>query len=141
MAGLRDFPSAGQIICRASAWQSVRHTHGLAALAKGFLPGLLPPDIEQRLHFVDAVTGSVSAPLVSFGSGYDLFGDGSAPSSTFLATQPVRLASAGLSPVPLFLTLLSPTTPCRRDASATCHHRAAWVIPVTIAPPSPNSML
>ena len=105
MAGLRDFPAA-QIICRASAWQSVRHTHGLAALAKGFLPGLLPPDIEQRLHFVDTLSRvPLPAPLVSFGSGYDLFGDGSAlivdlPGHT---TGQIGIFLAGLSPVPLFL--------------------------------------
>jgi glyoxylase-like metal-dependent hydrolase (beta-lactamase superfamily II) len=104
-AGLRDFP-ASQIICSAAAWHSVRHARGLSALAKGFLPGLLPPDIEQRLVFVDTMPlVPLEAPLASFGLGYDLFGDGSALAVDLPghATGQIGLFLPGLSPDPLLL--------------------------------------
>lgn len=61
IGGLRDFPNA-TVHCSERAWQSVRKLKGLAAVRKAFFPGLLPPDLENRLHFVE--------------EGSDLFDDG-----------------------------------------------------------------
>lgn len=62
IGGLRDFPNA-EIYCSQRAWESVRRLTGFAAVRHAFLPGLLPPLVEKRLHFVE--------------EGTDLFGDGS----------------------------------------------------------------
>jgi len=62
IGGLRDFPNA-RVYCSQQAWQSVRKLSGFAAVRHAFLPGLLPPDLENRLHYVE--------------EGSDLFNDGS----------------------------------------------------------------
>jgi glyoxylase-like metal-dependent hydrolase (beta-lactamase superfamily II) len=78
VAGLRDFPSA-RIVCSRAAWDGVRRWRGIAGLRHGFLPHLLPPDVEQRLRFVEALP-SVSSPaaLTGFEPPRDLFADGAA---------------------------------------------------------------
>jgi glyoxylase-like metal-dependent hydrolase (beta-lactamase superfamily II) len=78
VAGVRDF-AAARIWCSRAAWESVRNLRGLRAVLKGFLPALLPDDIESRLQFIEGAREiPLSAPLGAFGSAYDLFGDGSA---------------------------------------------------------------
>jgi glyoxylase-like metal-dependent hydrolase (beta-lactamase superfamily II) len=78
IAGLRDFPKA-DVVCTRAAWHSVRHTRGLAALARGFVPGLLPMDVDHRVRFVDDLPlAALPPPLDRFGTARDLFGDGSA---------------------------------------------------------------
>lgn len=62
IGGLRDFPRA-RFYCSGAAWGSVRGKSGFAAVGQAFLPGLLPPDMEDRLQFVE--------------EGTDLFSDGS----------------------------------------------------------------
>jgi glyoxylase-like metal-dependent hydrolase (beta-lactamase superfamily II) len=78
IAGLRDFPNA-RIVCTRAAWNVVRGLHGSGGLLHGCLPHLLPPDVEQRLTFVDEfLSAPVPAGMEWFGAGGDLFGDGSA---------------------------------------------------------------
>jgi glyoxylase-like metal-dependent hydrolase (beta-lactamase superfamily II) len=78
VAGLRDFPAA-EIVCSRAAWDSVRRLRGLGAVRRGFLPGLLPSDVEQRLRFVDD-RPAVPLPTAMrrLGVGRDVFGDGAA---------------------------------------------------------------
>ncbi|MEQ1840182.1 MAG: MBL fold metallo-hydrolase [Verrucomicrobiales bacterium] len=61
IGGLCDFPNA-RVYCSQRAWQYVRKLRGFAAVRHAFLRGLLPSDLEGRLHFVV--------------EGGDLFGDG-----------------------------------------------------------------
>jgi glyoxylase-like metal-dependent hydrolase (beta-lactamase superfamily II) len=78
IAGIRDFPNA-DIFCTRAAWRSVRNARGLAALSRGFLPGLLPVGVAHDVRFVDDLPpASLPRPLDQFGVGGDLFGDGSA---------------------------------------------------------------
>jgi glyoxylase-like metal-dependent hydrolase (beta-lactamase superfamily II) len=96
IAGLRDFPAA-TIVCSRAAWLSVRDSRGLSALARGFLRGLLPPDVEQRLLFVDDLPeGASPRPLVAFGPARDLFGDGS--------VRVLHLPGHAVGQIGLFLT-------------------------------------
>jgi glyoxylase-like metal-dependent hydrolase (beta-lactamase superfamily II) len=75
-SALKDFPQAS-IVCSRYAWKSVCNLTGTKALLKGFMPGLLPSDIAQRLLFVEDLTETNSSPLFSaFGQSWDLFGDG-----------------------------------------------------------------
>jgi glyoxylase-like metal-dependent hydrolase (beta-lactamase superfamily II) len=77
IAGLRDFPAA-RVACSRAAWDSVRTMRGFGALLKGFLPGLIPYDIEERLTFVDDLPPApLPPPIDALGAGRDLFGDGS----------------------------------------------------------------
>jgi glyoxylase-like metal-dependent hydrolase (beta-lactamase superfamily II) len=62
IGGLRDFPKA-HLHTHEAGWKSVQGLKGMAALLKGFLPGLIPEDAASRLHWI--------------AEGSDLFGDGS----------------------------------------------------------------
>jgi glyoxylase-like metal-dependent hydrolase (beta-lactamase superfamily II) len=73
IGGLADFPNA-ELICFQSAYAAVKHQRGLKALSHGFLPGLLPPDFEQRVQFVEPKPTVVAFPGF-FDRGFDLFGD------------------------------------------------------------------
>lgn len=73
IGGLADFPNA-QFICAQSAYDAVKQKTGLWAVKAGFLAGLLPPDFEQRVHFVEQKK-RVSALPGWFETGFDLFGD------------------------------------------------------------------
>lgn len=53
IAGLRDFPGL-PCICSGTGWQQTRRRRGLAALRRGFVPGLIPPDFEARLSFIES---------------------------------------------------------------------------------------
>ncbi|WP_367874665.1 MBL fold metallo-hydrolase [Luteolibacter sp. Populi] len=76
VAGLRDFPKTRFIGTRAG-YQEMRKLGRLRALAKAYLPALVPADFEQRLDAVeDAAT--LDPGLLGFRIGYDLLGDGSA---------------------------------------------------------------
>lgn len=61
IGGLKDFANA-IFHCSAAAWNSVNGVKGVAAVGRALLPGLLPFDIAERLHFI--------------GDGTDLFEDG-----------------------------------------------------------------
>ncbi|MDR3617119.1 MAG: MBL fold metallo-hydrolase [Candidatus Obscuribacterales bacterium] len=74
-SALKDFPRA-RIVCSRDAWKSVCNLTGLKALLKGFLPGLLPSDIEHRLLFVEDLTETKSSPLFgALGQSWDMFDD------------------------------------------------------------------
>lgn len=77
IAGLKDFPSA-RLICSQEGWHHVRSKRGFDALMAGFLPELLPDDIEDRIDFLKPHHRLVlSNACMPFTSGYDIFGDGS----------------------------------------------------------------
>lgn len=75
LGGLLDFPNA-RFIYLPAAWAAVRGKTGVAAVRRAFLPGLLPPDFEERSL---PLTKSLPLPpsLAPFTEGYDLLGDGS----------------------------------------------------------------
>lgn len=76
VAGLRDFPQA-RLVCSAEGWNAVRGLRGLGAVRRGFVPGLLPPDIEARLHFVEACPNvPLPAALHPFTQARDVLGTG-----------------------------------------------------------------
>jgi glyoxylase-like metal-dependent hydrolase (beta-lactamase superfamily II) len=51
IGGLHDFPNA-TIYTHQEAWKSVNGLHGLAALRKAFLPGLVPKDCATRMRWL-----------------------------------------------------------------------------------------
>lgn len=74
VAGLRDFPHA-RLLCSASGWEAVRQLTGLAAVRRAFLPGLMPPDIEARLQFVEQYAPSaLPQALAPFTHGHAITG-------------------------------------------------------------------
>lgn len=76
IAGLRDFPKA-QFWCTRAAYLDVARTTGLAALRKGFLPGLLPDDFASRLQSIEQANRVALPQAFAPFEAYDLFGDGS----------------------------------------------------------------
>jgi glyoxylase-like metal-dependent hydrolase (beta-lactamase superfamily II) len=59
-----------------TAWTSVRGRSRTSALSCGFLPALVPNDIEDRLSFVeDAGAIALGGAFAPFGAARDLFGD------------------------------------------------------------------
>ncbi|MGA7936784.1 MAG: MBL fold metallo-hydrolase [Kovacikia sp.] len=73
IGGLADFPKA-ELICARSAYEAVKHQQGLGAVKAGFLAGLLPPDFEQRVRFVEETPGTRALPGW-FDRGFDVFCD------------------------------------------------------------------
>lgn len=75
IAGLQDFPNA-RILCAQEAYQSIQKKKGLQAVIKGFLPGLLPRNIQDRLQFLkDYPRISLPPELLPFKSAYSLTAD------------------------------------------------------------------
>jgi glyoxylase-like metal-dependent hydrolase (beta-lactamase superfamily II) len=52
MAGLRDFGGV-PLVCSHEAWRVIGPLRGVSALRRGFVPGLMPPDFESRVQFVE----------------------------------------------------------------------------------------
>jgi glyoxylase-like metal-dependent hydrolase (beta-lactamase superfamily II) len=76
VGGLRDFPRA-RFVYLQHAYAAVCGKRGLAALRRGFLPGLLPDDFEARALPIDAAAMQpLSAMYAPFEVGVDLLGDG-----------------------------------------------------------------
>jgi glyoxylase-like metal-dependent hydrolase (beta-lactamase superfamily II) len=73
IAGLLDFPAA-QVILTAAAYDSVAGLRGWRALARAFIPNLLPANLASRARLVREFSGP---PLPSLGPTYDVFADGS----------------------------------------------------------------
>jgi glyoxylase-like metal-dependent hydrolase (beta-lactamase superfamily II) len=71
IAGLRDFPRA-DLVALDSAYQAVAGRTGLKALARAFVPALLPEDFTHRARLLPGLTGPV---LGALGPTHDLFGD------------------------------------------------------------------
>jgi glyoxylase-like metal-dependent hydrolase (beta-lactamase superfamily II) len=74
VAGLRDFPDA-QFVAAEAAYADVCGRTGWRALARAFVPALLPDDFERRAELLPTFTGPA---LGALGPTHDLFGDGSA---------------------------------------------------------------
>ena len=76
IAAVGDFPQA-RFLCSEEGYAALRPLTGIAALTKGFLPGLLPEDFAQRLDpFETRPKVDLTGKLDPFTTGYDLFGDG-----------------------------------------------------------------
>jgi glyoxylase-like metal-dependent hydrolase (beta-lactamase superfamily II) len=66
VAGLRDFPEI-PILCSGHGWKAMRPLRGFAAVRQGFVPGLMPPDFEPRVRFVESFAKvSLPAELAPF---------------------------------------------------------------------------
>jgi glyoxylase-like metal-dependent hydrolase (beta-lactamase superfamily II) len=72
IAGLLDFPTA-HIILTAAAYTSVVGLRGWRALARAFIPNLLPTDLASRATFIREFSGP---PVPLLGPTYDVFEDG-----------------------------------------------------------------
>jgi glyoxylase-like metal-dependent hydrolase (beta-lactamase superfamily II) len=75
IGGARDFPNARFVASR-EAWDAVRECGPFRAIARGFLPQLLPGDFESRVTLLDQ-SDYKGVGIGNFPSSYDLFGDGS----------------------------------------------------------------
>jgi glyoxylase-like metal-dependent hydrolase (beta-lactamase superfamily II) len=73
VAGLLDFPRAA-IVASEAALVDLPGRRGFAALLRGYLPALLPPDLRRRAQPLPPFTGE---PLPHLGPTHDFFGDGS----------------------------------------------------------------
>lgn len=74
IAGLRDFPGL-PIICSGTGWSVTRNLRGIAAMRRVFVPGLMPPDTESRMRFIEGFEPiALPAELAPFGSGWVLPG-------------------------------------------------------------------
>jgi glyoxylase-like metal-dependent hydrolase (beta-lactamase superfamily II) len=78
IAGLRDFPKA-RIVASRHGYAAMQAARGIGGLMQGLLPGLMPADADDRIHFTDRLKAApLPAALGDFGPARDLFGDGSA---------------------------------------------------------------
>lgn len=73
-AGLHDFPAA-QLVAARAALSYALSLRGLAALRRGIIPALLPPDLPRRVVYAENLP--VGPELPHLGPTHDLFGDGS----------------------------------------------------------------
>jgi glyoxylase-like metal-dependent hydrolase (beta-lactamase superfamily II) len=71
VAGLLDFPGA-QLFLTAEAYAGVAGRRGWRALARAYIPSLLPADLAGRARFIEEFRGP---PLPALGPTHDLFGD------------------------------------------------------------------
>ena len=74
VCGLKDFPDA-TIICTREAYEHAKSKRGFAAVRRGYLPGLMPSDIEDRVWCINFDHHSGEDP--DLGPLVDLFADGS----------------------------------------------------------------
>lgn len=73
IGGLKDFPNA-TLHCPRAAWDVNAPATGAARMRLAFMPGLLPADFHERVHWIDGLGGTGRGPFRGTG---DLFGDGS----------------------------------------------------------------
>ena len=72
IAGLRDFPNASFIASK-QAYDKIKNKTGLSALLSGFVPNLLPDDLEDRCQWIEAFPIQPLSPIFHpFQSGYAL---------------------------------------------------------------------
>ena len=77
VGGLADFPHSRIALSR-EAWEDMQGRGRVGALSMGLLPELVDAQARARLHwFEDLPAVALRGPFERFGSGYDLFGDGS----------------------------------------------------------------
>lgn len=72
VAGLRDFPRA-RFVCTQAALDAIHTYRGFAAVRRGYLPALLPPDFTKRCDPLPDFSGP---PIPHLGPSHDLLGDG-----------------------------------------------------------------
>ncbi len=76
LGGLGDFPNATFVASEeALAW--IRGLKGLNALAKGFLPGMMPAEFGGRAISIEEIGTDKLHPCPGFERGWDLWNDGS----------------------------------------------------------------
>jgi glyoxylase-like metal-dependent hydrolase (beta-lactamase superfamily II) len=76
-AGLKDFPYS-KVICKRAGFNYIKNKHGINAAKIGFIPALIPLDLESRLEFYEnKPIVPLSNSMKPFTDGYDLFGDSS----------------------------------------------------------------
>ncbi len=76
IAGLGQFPNA-RLICSRRGLQSARQGHAWAALRRGVLRALIPPNFDQRASFFEDFAPTVlPKDLAPFTDAVDVFGDG-----------------------------------------------------------------
>lgn len=73
IGGLKDFPNAA-LHCPRRAWDVNAPATGLRRARLAFMPGLLPADFHERVHWIEGLGGPGAGPFPGTG---DLFGDGS----------------------------------------------------------------
>lgn len=77
VGGLGDFPRAKIALSR-EAWNDQQGRSRFGATARGLLPALIDADAQRRLvFFEDAAALPLPTAFAGFGTGFDLFGDGS----------------------------------------------------------------
>ncbi len=77
IGGLADFPQA-RVACSRDAWDDLQARSRLGALRIGLLPALLEPWRVTPPHwFEEGGVHPLPPPFAAFGTGWDLFGDGS----------------------------------------------------------------
>ncbi len=74
VGGLKDFPSA-QFIFHRRAFERVKKLRGWRATKAGYLPGLIPADLESRSQQFESFDFKFRLPFAEFGYGLDLFQD------------------------------------------------------------------
>jgi len=75
IGGIKDFSDA-KVICFKNAYKDVKDKKGLSALQKGFLPGLIPENFQNRLIYADdKKTIELNKAFFPLTHGYDLFND------------------------------------------------------------------
>jgi len=72
IGGLKDFPNAA-LHCPRHAWDVNAPATGARRMRLAFMPGLLPPDFRDRVHWIAGLNGMGCGPFPATG---DLFGDG-----------------------------------------------------------------
>jgi glyoxylase-like metal-dependent hydrolase (beta-lactamase superfamily II) len=76
IAGLKDFPDA-TAYCSREGWEVHKDKRGISALRRGFLPALIPDNLETRLTFVESCEKFwLPDALYPFQTGYDVLGTG-----------------------------------------------------------------
>ncbi|RKN77145.1 MBL fold metallo-hydrolase [Paenibacillus ginsengarvi] len=76
IAGLNDFPHA-RFVYLPAAYDAVKRLHGLAALRRAFLPGLLPAEFEARSRPIRTDRRILLPAGFPFADALDVLGDGS----------------------------------------------------------------
>ena len=100
VGGLLDFPES-EIVCTRAGYEHLCSRRGVRALAKAYLPELVPTNLPDRARFIDEFE---SPALEGLGPTHDLLGDGTiqlVPLPGHARGQIGALVSLGDSPVML----------------------------------------
>jgi len=75
VSGLKDFPNA-TIICSRKDYEYMKSLQGVSAVRNGFVPSLLPNDVEERMEYVEDKKSVSFESYPLFEEVFDIFGDG-----------------------------------------------------------------